>query len=253
MPAAAPIEPRMRAMHRAHPAPRASRAQRPHRPHRVHRAHRAGPGRGFTLVEVLVALAAMAILASLAWQGLAGMLRAREATGDALDRILRLNTAVVQWEQDLQAVVDVAVVPPLTFNGQTLVLTRRVETGVALVAWSLRSGNWQRWAGPTLTRGGELQEAWLRAQGLLGNEPGHVTAAGQAEAWQLYKYIGGRKANMQSSGNVVQPGAAAVVGAAAGAAPAAREALPQAVELVLTIDGRRLTRLVALGPGGPGT
>jgi hypothetical protein len=29
-----------------------------------------------------------------------------------------------------------------------------------------------------------------------------------------------------------------------------REALPQAVEMTITIDGRTLTRIVGLGPGG---
>jgi general secretion pathway protein J len=217
----------------------------------------AAAARGFTLVEVLVALMIMAILATLTWQGLAGMLRARDGTREALDRALRLNTAVVQLEQDLQALVDVAVVPPLTFSGQTLLLTRRADAGVALVAWTVRAGLWQRWAGPVLARTSDLQEAWLDAQGLLGNEPGHVTVAEAVADWQLYKYVGGRKANMQSTGDVVLPSAAPPPVPASGAsapAPASavvgREALPQAVEMTITIDGRTLTRIVGLGPGG---
>ena len=112
---------------------------------------------GFTLVEVLVALLALAILASLSWQGLDGILRAREVTRASLDRSTRLATVVTQWEQDLHALHDTGVVPALAFDGQTLRLTRRVEAGVALVAWSVRSGLWQRWAGPATTRSGELQ------------------------------------------------------------------------------------------------
>jgi general secretion pathway protein J len=208
-------------------------------------------GRGFTLVEVLVALAAMAILAGLAWRGLDGMLRARDGSRDALERTLRLNTAVVQWEQDLQAVIDVGVVPALSFNGQTLLLTRRVAEGVQIVAWAVRGGRWQRWAGPALTRTVELQQGWLQAQGLLGNEPAQVTAAAAAGEWQLYKYIGGRKANMQSSGNVAEAPAAAGI-APGGAAVPPREALPEAVEMVLGVDGGTLTRLIAIGPTGGG-
>jgi len=121
------------------------------------------PPSGFTLVEVLVALLAMAILASLSWQGLDGILRARDGTRDALDRTVRLATVVTQWEQDLQALFDTAVVPALAFDGQTLRLTRRVDAGVALVAWSVRGGVWQRWAGPIFTRGNELQQGWLRS------------------------------------------------------------------------------------------
>ena len=60
--------------------------------------------RGFTLVEVLVALAVMAVLSGLAWRGVDAMARAREAGEAAAQRALRLSTAVAQWEQDLQAV-----------------------------------------------------------------------------------------------------------------------------------------------------
>jgi general secretion pathway protein J len=205
--------------------------------------------RGFTLVEVLVALAAMAVLAGLAWRGLDGMLRVRDGSSAVLERTLRINTAVVQWEQDLQAMADSGSVPALAFDGQTLLLTRRGPEGVALVAWSVRGGRWQRWAAPPVTRAAELQENWLRAQGLLGNEPGQVTAAEGASGWQLYKVIGGRKANMQSSGDLVSPPAGA--GSAPAGAPA-REALPEAVEMVLTLDGQTLTRLIAIGPTGGG-
>jgi general secretion pathway protein J len=217
--------------------------------------------RGFTLVELLVALLVMAILAALAWQGLAGILRARDGSAEVLDRTLRLNTALVQWEQDLQGLVDVAVVPPLAFNGQMLVMTRRAEGGVVIVAWALRNGRWTRWAGPPIATVRELQEAWLSTQGLIGNEAGHVTVAEGVSAWQLYKYLGGRKANMQSSGDIELPAApaprppASAASGAGGAPPPAmsRELLPEAVEMVLTIDERTLTRVIGLGPAGAGT
>jgi general secretion pathway protein J len=218
---------------------------------------------GFTLVEVLVALLAMAILASLSWQGLDGILRARDATRDALDRTVRLATVVTQWEQDLQALFDTAVVPALAFDGQTLRLTRRVDAGVALVAWSVRGGVWQRWAGPVFTRGGELQQGWLRSFQLLGNEPGHLQLADAASEWQIYFHRGGAWTNAQSSGDLQQPLAPAAAASAADgedggdsgdggtAVPTVpREVLPDAVRLVITLDGRTLTRDIALGPTG---
>ena len=107
---------------------------------------------GFTLVEVLVALFIMALLATLAWQGLDGMMRAREGSGQVLDRTMRLNTVLTQWEQDLQALHDTGAAPAIGFDGQTLLLTRRVDQGVQLVAWALRSGRWQRWTSPVLRR-----------------------------------------------------------------------------------------------------
>ncbi len=200
---------------------------------------------GFTLVEVLVALLAMAILASLSWQGLDGILRARDGTRAAIDRTVRLATVLTQWEQDLQAVHDAGVVPALAFDGQTLRLTRRVEAGVALVTWSVRGGIWQRWAGPVQTRSAELQQTWLASFQFLGNEPGHLRLVTGPASWQVYFHRGGSWTNAQSTGDLVQAPAAA-----AGAPPAARETLPDAVRLVITLDPGTLTRDIALGPSG---
>jgi general secretion pathway protein J len=206
---------------------------------------------GFTLVEVLVALLIMALLTGLAWQGMDGIMRARDASRELIDRSVRLSTVLTQWEQDLQAVVDTEVVPALAFDGQTLRLTRRVDAGVAVMAWSLRADRWQRWVGPVCTHAGELQQAWLGSQQLLGTEPGQLTMAEGASQWQVYFHRGGQWSNAQSSGDL-SPAAALPASAAASAAAAApRELLPAAVRLVLTLDGARLTRDIALGPSGP--
>lgn len=224
---------------------------------------RAGAAAGFTLVEVLVALLAMALLATLAWQALESVMRARDDSQQRVDRTVRLATVLTQWEQDLQAVLDTEAVPPLAFDGQTLRLTRRAEGGVQLVAWAVRNNQWQRWAGPTLVRSGELQEAWLRSQQLLGTEPGTVVLAAEASQWQIYFARDGQWSNAQSTGDVVvvpPPVAApspAGSGAAAGTPPdpalvpqRLREALPEAVRLQVTLGGQVLTRDIALGPAG---
>ena len=193
-------------------------------------------GRGFTLVEVLVALVVMAIGAGLAWQGLDGILRAREASKAVLDRTLRVNTIVVQWEQDLAALRDVGgSVPAISFDGQTLRLVRQAEGGVALVAWSVRGGQWRRWVGPTVTRVGDLREAFERSQQLLGNESSQLDLAPASE-FNVFFFRGNAWTNAQSTGDVGQDGV--------------REQLPSAVRLVITLEGGVLTRDVTLGPGG---
>lgn len=203
--------------------------------------------RGFTLVEVLVAMLMMAILSMITWQGLDSILRARDGSKAALDRTARLATVIVQWEQDLQALHETQAVPALHFDGRTVRMTRRTERGVALVAWSLRSGQWQRWVGPTTTRLMDLQESWIASQGLLGNEPGHLTLAEGASDWQIYFHRGGSWSNAQSTGDAVAP--ATVPGGTVGGAI---EALPAAVRLVISLDGKVLTRDIALGPSGGG-
>ncbi|MBZ8138536.1 general secretion pathway protein GspJ [Rubrivivax gelatinosus] len=198
--------------------------------------------RGFTLVEVLVALTIMAVLAGLAWRGVDGMVRAREATTQAVDRAARLNTILTQWQQDLEALHDTGAAPPLQFDGRHLRLTRRVEGGVAVVVWTLADGVWQRWASPATTRLQPLQQAWLRSQQLLGTEPQQVRLLEGVGEWQLYFYRGNAWSNAQSSAGTSNDGEAA--------GTRSSEALPDGVRLMLDTASGRLTRDLVLAPGG---
>lgn len=196
-----------------------------------------------------MALVVMAIGAGLAWQGLAVILQAREGSRAVLDRTLRVNTIVVQWEQDLAALRDVSAnVPAISFDGQTLRLLRQAEGGVALVAWAVRGGKWQRWVGPTVTREGDLREAFERSHQLLGNEAAQLTLADASE-FNVFFFRGNAWTNAQSTGDLALPQSPA--GGAGMPGPASlREQLPGAVRLVITLDGGVLTRDIALGPSG---
>ncbi len=214
---------------------------------------------GFTLVEVLVALFIMAVLATLAWQGLDGIVRARDGSRVVIERSARLATVMAQWEQDLQAVYDTGgVVPALAFDGQTLRLTRRSATGVQLVAWAVRGGVWQRWAGPTFVRANDLAEGWFRSQQLLGNEPGQLTVAEGASQWQVFFNRGGAWSNAQSTGDLALPLPPPLPPPSSPGTglppppppPAPRVRLPDGVRMVITLDGQTLTRDIALGPTG---
>jgi len=208
---------------------------------------------GFTLVEVLVAMMIMAILAVMAWQGVDGIVRARDASQSRLEQTLRLNTVLAQWEQDLALVQETPAVPGLTFDGATVRMTRRAERGLQVVTWTLQpaadgvagGGTWLRWAGPPVVSSNELQESWMRTQQFQGVEPGQLRTLKGVSQWQVYCYWGSWS-NCQSTGNV----AAAAPGASAPAQ--VRQALPTGVRLVLEFGGGdvsgSLTKDTALGP-----
>jgi general secretion pathway protein J len=203
--------------------------------------------RGFTLVEVLVALFVMALLAAMAWRGVDGIARAKTAGQQRMEQTLRIDTVLTQWEQDLAALYDSGVLPQaLNFDGATLRLTRRCEGGVQLVVWSLRDGQWLRWAGAAVTRNAELQDQWMRSQQLLGNEPQQLHALAGIQAWQLYCFRGSAWSNCQSTGDVAAPQAGTA---------AQKQQLPTGIRLTLsfasdTLQGD-LTRDVMLAPQVP--
>jgi len=210
--------------------------------------------RGFTLVEVLVALMLMAVMAGMAWQGVAGIVRARDASQARLELTLRVNTVMAQWEQDLGAIQETPSTPALLFDGATLRLTRHAADGMQVVAWALRGGNGNgtgaitRWAGPVVTSSGALQESWLRTLQFLGNETGQLRTLEGVSQWQIYFFRGNAWSNAQSSADIVAP--------SPGASAPPRQALPTGVRAVLSFGAGSglngtLTRDVALGPQMP--
>jgi len=224
-------------------------------PRRAPRSHpRADSTAGFTLVEVLVAMTVMAIMAGMAWQGVDGIVRARNATQARLESTLRLNTVIAQWDLDMASIQDTTVVPQaLSCDGATVRLTRHTPNGLQVVAWSLRgegdNAAWVRWAGPAVTTTGALQDSWLRSLQLQGNDPGAVRALSGLSTWQVYFYQGNAWANCQSTGDLMP----VAPGASAASATAPRQALPKGVRIVLSfapgsgVNGD-LTRDTLLGP-----
>jgi general secretion pathway protein J len=181
---------------------------------------------GFTLVEVLVAMVIMATMAVMAWQGVDGIVRTRNASQERLETTLRLNTVIAQWDQDLASVQETGIVnPALACNGGAVRLTRRTPDGVQIVVWTLRpAGNntsvWERWAGPAVTTTSELNDSWLRSQQLQGNETGSLRTLTGLSGWQVYFYQSSAWGNCGSS--LTQ------------AASAPQAALPDGVRVVLS-------------------
>lgn len=198
--------------------------------------------RGFTLIEVLVALVILSVMAAMAWKGMDGITRAREIADGALKRTLRMQSVMQQWSADLNAVVDTGVVQALQFDGAALRLTRQTTGGVQVVVWALRAGRWVRWAGPAVTNVGLLQDQWLRSFNFQGREPGSLAALKGVEQWQVYFYRGGAWSNAQSSAGAASVGAPSPANGGTGGVPGtvlarvvSSEPLPKGVRCVLTL------------------
>jgi general secretion pathway protein J len=215
------------------------------------------PARGFTMVEVLVAIFIMAMIAAMAWQGVDGIVRTRAISQARLEQLLRINTVLAQWEQDLHSIQNTSSqqsptsVPPLEFTGNSLTLTRRTPEGIQLIVWSLRSGTWHRWAGPAVTQVRALREQWQSSRQFIGNEEGQLRTLTGIADWQLYYYRDNAWTNAQSSaGNDTGDPAGNSTTVAVTTAE-----LPKGVRIVLTFAGDGLsgpvTRDIELPPQPP--
>ena len=154
--------------------------------------------RGFTLVELLVALFALALLAVLGWRGLDGMVRAQSQLQARADQVLALQVGLAQWTADLDALEALPRITPLDWNGQVLRLVRRSTQdtassadGVVVAAWTRRTvegqGMWLRWQSPALTRRAEVDQAWSQAENWA-REPSDIDRAGEVRVMPLNQW-----------------------------------------------------------------
>jgi general secretion pathway protein J len=85
--------------------------------------------RGFTLVELLVAISVLAIVAVLGWRGLDGIVRARFALNNDLDQTRGMQLAFAQLQNDCARIVDprdIGLRPILVSETNRLTLVRNV-------------------------------------------------------------------------------------------------------------------------------
>lgn len=195
--------------------------------------------RGFTLVELLVAVALMALMAGLSWRALDGMTRAQQQTAQRSTDAQALQTALAQWRSDLNALVQTPWINALDFDGLVLRMTRTdgadPAAGLTVVAWSLRTSaqgpRWLRWQSPTVRNRAQLEQAWAQAalwavnpSDLLRQREVDITPASQ---WQIFYFRNNAWSNPQSSATAQEsPG---------GPPNQALTPLPDGVRLVLTL------------------
>jgi general secretion pathway protein J len=212
------------------------------------------PARGFTLLEVMVALVIMAVLATMAWQGVDGLVRAREGAERSGEAALRLGTVISQWEQDLSQIQQSSAAPGLKFDGATLRLTRRAPGGIQLVAWTLQGRSWYRWAAPPVTRIQDLQEWWIRSQSWSAIQADALKMLDEVDSQQVFFYRGNSWSNAQSTGDFEetpqppQPPQPPGPGTPTPPLGGENEVLPTGVRLVLGLPRGPLTRDLMVRP-----
>jgi general secretion pathway protein J len=202
--------------------------------------------RGFTLVELLVSLFAMALLAGLSWRGLDGMMRARQFTEARADEVLALQTGLAQWTADLDAIEEYPPARALEWNGRVLRLTRRSSLsptdGIRVVGWTRRQGRWLRWESPPVLLRGDLDTAWQQADLWAQNQSdtmrGREVFITPLEDWQIYYFRGDSWTNPLSSGDAT-PAGEGETGVVAGLGTPRTSTLPDGVRLILQLPQDR--------------
>ena len=181
--------------------------------------------RGFTLVEVLVALLVMSIMAVLSWQGIDGMARANLQHRDRSDDVAAIQTALLQWKTDLDHLIDASQTPPgasatsvsaakaIEFDGRVLRITRQLGGDeVRVVAWGSRrvdtttgsARRFLRWVSEPVRTRAQWQAAWDQA-GRWGQNPSDADRAMEAgvlnlDEWQIFFYRNDSWSNPLSEG-----------------------------------------------------
>jgi general secretion pathway protein J len=175
---------------------------------------------GFTLVEVLVALALMAVLAVLSWRGLDTMVRTREVTQSRIDQVAVAQISLTQWRADLDAMLVLPGVVndnSMQWDGRVMRLLRRSATplpngqdaGMKVVAWTVRDGHWLRWQSADLTQRADINQAWQQAS-QWGQNPSSEALRQQAQlmplgSWRVFYFRENAWSNpLSSAGGVNQ-------------------------------------------------
>ena len=227
---------------------------------------RLGPARltrGFTLVELLVALALMALMAALSWRGFNSMSLSRQQLSSYSEQLLTLQNGVAQWTADLDALEQQPGFSSLEWDGRALRLLRRNSRapgeGLYVVAWAqgarAQGSVWMRWQSEPLTSRAQLLAAWSQAA-LWAQNPGDAERKQEVlitplVSWQIVFFRGGAWSNALSSADVVitppapgpqsdttaktPPDSSPAPENGPGVPPGKTEAMPDGIRLVLTL------------------
>lgn len=199
--------------------------------------------RGFTLVELLVAIAILAMVAVLGWRGLDGIVRARVALTADMETTRGMQLAFAQMENDCEHAAGTAIMggrPTLLWDADRLTLVRKVyvehePSRLQVVSYRVTGGQLVRRESPGTRDLIQIEQLWqaITSDAAADNSPSVVLQVGvlgmQVRGWQ---------------NNVWRNEPTAVGGAgtddAGGGGPetdAARAPDPTGVQVVLRVQG----------------
>ncbi|UMR32152.1 prepilin-type N-terminal cleavage/methylation domain-containing protein [Massilia sp. MB5] len=135
---------------------------------------------GFTLVELLVAIAVLAIVAVLGWRGLDGIVRSRQTLTGQMEQARGMQLAFAQMESDLEQLAGKELLQQrenlvADSEGLTLVRTSSPEnaaTQMMVVAYRLRDGVLTRRESRGTRDLAQLDALWQASVGHADTTPG---------------------------------------------------------------------------------
>jgi general secretion pathway protein J len=142
--------------------------------------------RGFTLVELLVAISILAIVAVLGWRGLDGIVRARVALTQQMETTRGMQLAFAQMQSDCEHIAQRDVVdqrPYLLVGADRLTLVREVFTEnqpsrLQVVAYRIVNGTLMRRESPPTRDLVQLDALWQAVTSDADTNPAVALQAG---------------------------------------------------------------------------
>ena len=200
--------------------------------------------RGFTLLEVLVAVAIFAIVGVLAFSGYSELTRQSERLAESAARTRAIQTAIHRLVQDFSSLEPRPIREPLGDNVQPALLADSRNEQLAEFThsgWSNPAGvprsTLQRVA-YTLEEGKLTRNYWVTLDRTLGTEPVRVVLLDRVKSVDL-RFMNSQRRFTDQWPSLGGPGGVGGVG------PSASRALPVAVEITLELeDWGKITRLV---------